>query len=150
MNGVKFEGLLKELDNNSVETLIAKNAKYSSSDDRLHNFNAGADISGQTPAQTCWGYLSKHLVALRDMVDRNDFSDREDFLEKCQDSINYIRFLWLIGNETAKSDYPSLKSARFDAEVHAWFCTASDGTEWICKNGKDWEVVDNEEKENEK
>lgn len=149
MNGVKFEGLLKELDNNSVETLIAKNAKYSSDSDRLHNFNAGADIFGGTPAQACWGYLTKHLVALRDMIEKNDFSDRADFLEKCQDSINYIRFLWCIGNEEAKFDHPSLKSARFDAELHAWFCTAPDGTEQICKNGKDWEVIDNEEKENE-
>ena len=43
--------------------------------------------------------MTKHLVALRDMVKRNDFSNREDFLEKCQDSINYIRFLWCIGND---------------------------------------------------
>ena len=43
--------------------------------------------------------MTKHLVALRDMVQRNDFSNREDFLEKCQDTINYIRFLWCIGND---------------------------------------------------
>lgn len=147
MNGVKFEGLLKELDNNSVDTLIAKNAKYSSENDRLHNFNAGADITGGTPAQACWGYLAKHLVALRDMVEKNDFSDRADFLEKCQDSINYIRFLWLIGNETTKTDHPTMALVRFDEDLEVWFCTAPDGTEWVCKNGKDWEVI---EKENEK
>lgn len=99
MNGVKFEGLLNELDNNSIQTLAMKNAKYAAEADRLHNFNAGADIFGGTPAQACWGYLTKHLVALRDMVQRNDFRDKDDFMEKCQDSINYIRFLWLIGNE---------------------------------------------------
>ena len=99
MNGVKFEGLLNELDNNSVQTLIMKNAKYAPAEDRLHNFNAGADIFGGTAAQACWGYMTKHMVALRDMVQRNDFHDREDFMEKCQDCINYIRFLWLIGNE---------------------------------------------------
>ena len=99
MNGVKFEGLLRELDENSLETLLIKNARYSAENDRLHNFNAGADIFGGTPAQACWGYLTKHLVALRDMVMRNDFHDRDDFMEKCQDSINYIRFLWCIGNE---------------------------------------------------
>ena len=43
--------------------------------------------------------MTKHLVALRDMVQKNDFHDREDFMEKCQDTINYIRFLWCIGNE---------------------------------------------------
>lgn len=99
MTHKEFEKLLKELDGNSVKTLIAKNAKYSSDDDCLHNFRAGGDIFGGTPAQACWGYLTKHLVALRDMVERDDFSDRADFLEKCQDSINYIRFLWCIGND---------------------------------------------------
>lgn len=99
MNAVKFNGLLDELDGNSLETLKTKNAKYAPEADKLHNFNAGGDIFGGTAAQACWGYLTKHLVALRDMVHRNDFHDREDFMEKCQDSINYIRFLWLIGNE---------------------------------------------------
>ena len=99
MNSRDFEALLTELDNNSVETLTRKNARYSSGEDALHNFRDGADIFGGTTAEACWGYLTKHLVALRDMVKRNDFSNREDFLEKCQDSINYIRFLWCIGND---------------------------------------------------
>lgn len=103
MNREEFEKLLDELDGNSVSTLKEKNSRYSSPDDTLHNFNSGADIMGGTPAQACWGYLTKHLVALRDMVERNDFRNREDFLEKCQDSINYIRFLWCIGNEERKN-----------------------------------------------
>ena len=99
MDRYKFEELLEELDANSVKTLIEKNARYSSPDDCLHNFNVGGDIFGGTAAQACWGYLTKHLVALRDMIERDDFHNRDDFLEKCQDSINYIRFLWCIGNE---------------------------------------------------
>lgn len=96
----RFAELIKELDGDSADTLINKNKMYSSEDDALHNFNEGADIFGGTAADACWGYLTKHLVALRDMVKRNDFSNREDFKEKCQDSINYIRILWAIGNET--------------------------------------------------
>lgn len=96
----RFAELIKELDGDSAETLINKNRMYSSEDDALHNFNDGAEIFGGTAAEACWGYLTKHLVALRDMVKRNDFSNREDFKEKCQDSINYIRILWAIGNET--------------------------------------------------
>jgi hypothetical protein len=94
-----FEKLLDELDGNSVETLKSKNAKYAKDGDCLHNFREGSDIFGDTMAKTCWGYMTKHLIALRDKVYNNDFSDREDFLEKCQDTINYIRFLWCIGNE---------------------------------------------------
>lgn len=100
MDRGEFKTLLEELDASSVSTLVEKNARYSSSEDALHNFRAGGDIMGGTTAEACWGYLTKHLVALRDMVERNDFSNRADFLEKCQDSINYIRFLWCIGNDT--------------------------------------------------
>ena len=94
----RFEELLDELDGNSLKTLKEKNARYSSDGDALHNFRKGADFTGGTVAQTCWDYMSKHLVALQDKVLRNDFSDRDDFLEKCQDTINYVRFLCCIGN----------------------------------------------------
>ena len=100
MTHENFKKLLEELDGNASDTLTGKNARYSSSDDALHNFKAGAEIMGGTPAQACWGYLTKHLTALRDMIDKDNFSNREDFLEKCQDSINYIRFIWALGNET--------------------------------------------------
>lgn len=99
MTSETFNKLLDELDGNSLETLKQKNAKYASPTDCLHNFDSGADIMGATPAQCAWGYMTKHLVALRDKVQKNDFSDRDDLLEKCQDIINYIRFIWLIGNE---------------------------------------------------
>lgn len=99
MSPDRFKELLDELDGNSLQTLKEKNARYAQNGDCLHNFRSGADIAGGTPAQACWGYMTKHLVALRDMVERDDFSNREDFLEKCQDTINYIRFLWCIGND---------------------------------------------------
>ena len=103
MTSETFNKLLDELDGNSLETLKQKNAKYASPTDCLHNFDSGAEIMGSTPAQCAWGYMTKHLVALRDKVQKNDFSDRDDLLEKCQDIINYIRFIWLIGNETEAS-----------------------------------------------
>lgn len=99
MTHENFKKLLEELDGNASETLAEKNARYSSSDDALYNFKSGAEIMGGTPAQACWGYLTKHLTALRDMIQRDDFSNRDDFLEKVQDSMNYLRFIWALGNE---------------------------------------------------
>lgn len=99
MQSERFNKLLDELDGCSLQTLKEKNARYAQNGDCLHNFRSGAEIVGGTPAEACWGYLTKHLVALRDKVKKNDFSDREDFLEKCQDTINYVRFLWCIGND---------------------------------------------------
>ena len=101
-----FKTCLEELDGQGAKTLVEKNARYSSSDDALHNFKMGAEVMGGTPAQACWGYMTKHLVALRDMIQRNDFSNREDVLEKIQDSINYLRFIWAISEEE-RSKYTS-------------------------------------------
>lgn len=103
MNRDKFNELLDEIRKASIDTLVAKNAEYSKgTDDPLHNFNEGAAMDASTPAQACWGYLTKHLVALRDKVKRNDFSDRDDLLEKCKDTINYVCFIWCIANDELK------------------------------------------------
>ena len=99
MTHERFEQLLDELDGESLATLKAKNRMYSAPTDALHNFASGADIGGCTEAQACWGYLVKHLVALRDKIKNNDFSNKDDLKEKCQDSINYIRFIWAIAHE---------------------------------------------------
>ena len=99
MTHERFEQLLDELDGESLSTLKAKNRMYSAPTDALHNFASGADIGGCTEAQACWGYLVKHLVALRDKIKNNDFSNKDDLKEKCQDSINYIRFIWAIAHE---------------------------------------------------
>lgn len=100
MTNERFNELVEQLRGASIDTLLRKNSGYATEDDRLHNFNAGAEISGLTPAQTAWGYLTKHLVALRDKVWRSDFTDVDDFLEKCQDSINYIVLIWCLGHES--------------------------------------------------
>lgn len=98
MTAAKFEELVNEIRGDSIVTLLKKNAAYATQD-KLHNFRVGGEIMGGTTAQACWGYLTKHLVALRDKVERNDFSDLEDLKEKCIDTINYTVFLWCIGYE---------------------------------------------------
>lgn len=94
-----FDKLVDEIRVESLDTLVQKNAGYNQAEDKLHNFRAGGEIMGGTAAQAAWGYLTKHLVALRDKIERNDFADRADFLEKCKDVINYVCLIWCIGNE---------------------------------------------------
>lgn len=98
MDNAKFTGLVEELRKQSLDTLLKKNANYAN-EDRLHNFRIGAALIGGTPAQAALGYMAKHMAALIDKVQKNDFTDREDLLEKCQDIINYICFIWCCGNE---------------------------------------------------
>lgn len=98
MGNAKFTGLVEELRKKSLDTLLAKQKGYAT-EDRLHNFRIGAALIGGTPAQAALGYMAKHMAALIDKVQKNDFTDREDLLEKCQDIINYICFIWCCGNE---------------------------------------------------
>ena len=100
MTNEVFSEHIKHIKNYSMDVLIAKNSNYSKGDtDALHNFVAGASIAGCTPAQAAWGYVTKHLVALRDKIQHNDFSDLADLEEKCCDIINYIAIIYSIGIE---------------------------------------------------
>ena len=143
MTHERFEQLLDELDGESLTTLKAKNRIYSAPDDALHNFASGAEIGGCTEAQACWGYLVKHLVALRDKIKNDDFSNKDDLKEKCQDSINYIRFIWAIAHEGEDTSFdynfidniPECADCKYyDVEFE------DDGKTWeepckSCKNG---------------
>ena len=97
----------------SLDILLQRNGNYAKgSDDALHNFTAGAAIAGCTPAQAAWGYVTKHLVALRDKIQRNDFSNVDDLEEKCCDIINYTAIIYAIGiDENSKSCKQQCKEA---------------------------------------
>ena len=98
MTNEVFSEHIKHIKNYSMDVLIDKNSNYSKGDtDALHNFVAGAAIAGCTPAQAAWGYATKHFVALRDKIQRNDFSDIADLEEKCCDIINYVAIIYAIG-----------------------------------------------------
>ena len=99
MSFERFNELLDELDGTSLKTLKEKNAKYSRNNDALHNFRVGASLDCSTMAQTAWHYMKKHMVALLDKIEHDDFSDKEDVKEKIQDIINYLRFIWCIAND---------------------------------------------------
>lgn len=118
MTNDRFEELVAELRDQSFETLLKKNAQYGN-EDRLHNFHRGAEIMGVTPAQAALGYMTKHFAALTDKVLNDNFVDRDDLLEKCQDIINYIIFIWCCGNERYE-EYKSERAA-MAAELESMF-----------------------------
>lgn len=155
MTHERFERLLDELDGESLATLKAKNRMYSAPNDALHNFASGADIGGCTEAQACWGYLVKHLVALRDKIINNDFSNKDDLKEKCQDSINYIRFIWAIAHEGEDTsfDYDFVSDDKEDCDTCKYDNTGLevDGVTWkepcnscrhtLLQNNKDYIIT---------
>lgn len=117
-----FRGQIDFIRGNSLDILLQRNGNYAKgSDDALHNFKVGADIDGSTPAQAAWGYMTKHLVALRDKIKRNDFADIADLLEKCTDIINYTAIIFAIGVE---------ENAKYCKTNATCACDAGQAPEW--------------------
>lgn len=104
MTHENFNNLVDSLEEIRINTLKTKNAKYAPENDALHNFHAGAEIMGVTVPECIWGYMTKHLVALRDKILRNDWEDKDDALEKIQDIQNYLTFIWCAINENNTTD----------------------------------------------
>ena len=142
MTTEQFNTLLDELDGTSLQTLKDKNAKYTAnSGDALHNFRIGAQTDGSTMAQTAWHYWKKHFVALMDKIQTNDWSNREDTLEKIQDSINYLRFIWAISEEERNNmtqenifntEESQMEADCYDCEFS--YCTPNEKPCVNCKN----------------
>lgn len=99
MTKEKFDELVDYMIEKSGKTLKEKNAKYAPENDALHNFHYGAQMDNSTTAQTIWHYWKKHMVALMDKINRDDWKDLADAEEKIQDSINYLLFIWCAANE---------------------------------------------------
>ena len=122
MTKKQFDAAIEFVRSNSMDILLQRNGNYAKgSDDALHNFKVGADIDGSTPAQAAWGYMTKHLVALRDKVKNNDFSNLADLLEKCTDIINYTAIIYAIGVE---------ENEKYCKTTATCACDAGQAPEW--------------------
>jgi hypothetical protein len=74
-------------------SLLIKGKEYRRNNDPLHNFNRGAELSGQSREKVLWGFALKHHVSFLDMLDDIDmgkFPKIETVNEKIGDLINYL------------------------------------------------------------
>ena len=106
MDRKTFETLVNEIRSASLDTLVERNFGingYAKGDSvsAIHNFEEGGKFlkDGGTPAQAAWSYMVKHLIALRDRVNNDDFEDLDEIKERCRDIINYTCIIWCIANE---------------------------------------------------
>lgn len=80
------------------EVLDQKDQEYSSDADRLHNFKAAGRMSGCSPEMALWGMFAKHLVSVKDEIDKMDENwnyvpSMAWVYEKIGDCINYLHLL---------------------------------------------------------
>ena len=75
------------------ETLSSKAKEYAPEGDKLHNFNVGARLTGQTREKVLWGFALKHYISFLDILDNLDngkLPTEAMVDEKIGDLINYL------------------------------------------------------------
>ena len=68
MNATDFNEVLERRIEQLRETLSQKGSEYAAGTDRLKNFKDTALMNECTPEQALWGFVSKHIIALKDFV----------------------------------------------------------------------------------
>lgn len=96
MNSAQFDELVKARCEKIVNTLSVKAKEYVRGEDRLHNFNRGAEISGISRERVLHGFMLKHFISYLDILDDIDKgkAPSDDLIdEKIGDIINYFILL---------------------------------------------------------
>lgn len=73
--------------------LVKKQQEYNLDVDRLSVFKTGAAMSGDSPEKVLYGFLLKHLISFRDMVNataKGEKFSKELWHEKITDIHNYL------------------------------------------------------------
>jgi hypothetical protein len=83
MNQKDFDEVVRETVTATAELLIAKGREYAGGGDRLANFKRGASLTGTTPLQVLFVYMSKHYDSLANYVKK----DAEGFEQKLSEPI---------------------------------------------------------------
>lgn len=118
MNQEQFEEIFERTVDQCREVLVTKAREYASDGDRLHNFKKAAAMNGGTPEQALWGFLTKHLVSLSDMVSSGKNFPDGVWDEKLGDSLNYLFLLRAQISETQQAQNPQ-PVINFTQHVHS-------------------------------
>lgn len=93
MKQEEFDKIVQERCTKIEDILSIKGREYRRNNNPFHNFEMGAVISNQEPSRVLDGFLLKHLISYRDIL--NDIEDgiipsEEVVEEKFGDIINYF------------------------------------------------------------
>lgn len=117
MSEQAFDELLNERLERTREVLASKASEYAVGDNRLHNFEKASEWLSVAPETALWGFLTKHLVSLSDMIEKvENGGSYPDSLweEKIGDTINYLILLEAVVKR--KKYHPEVVEPRFTAD----------------------------------
>ena len=93
MNREGFSEFYKDLVQEYYSRMIGKGAEYSTDEDAFDNFKTAAGILGGTQEQALLGFVTKHIVSIRDLIIADDLDNYEMVNEKIGDIIVYMVLL---------------------------------------------------------
>lgn len=128
MESAVFNQLVEDTLAEVKQILVAKGVEYvpgGEEQDRFHNFEISAAFNQQRSTEALWGFLTKHLVSLSDMV-KVDSTDHTmaKWDEKIHDAIIYLILLKGIVTENddkmeqLKSHSVSISTEKIDGDIH--------------------------------
>lgn len=93
MNVTRFNKLVDDTVKQIKEVLVSKGKEYSKDENKLHNFDVGARMTGESREKVLHGMALKHHISISDI--RNDAAKGklptiEMVNEKFGDAINYL------------------------------------------------------------
>lgn len=93
MTEQEFDELVESRLNKIKETLLVKAKEYRRNEDPLWNFNQAAKSEGITPTRALHGFMLKHWISYKDMlddIDKGEYSSEDYVDEKLGDIIVYM------------------------------------------------------------
>lgn len=90
-----FDEVINKTLNDLKELLTVKGKEYRRNGNPFHNFDTGAQMTGDTREKVLYGFLLKHLISVNDM--RNDLNEGNlPTKEKVEEKYNDILVYFLI------------------------------------------------------
>lgn len=100
MNYQDFNKLVEEQFGICRAILETKGKEYApDTSDRLSAFKTASSVLQKTPLQALTGQMSKHTISLYELAEL-DCKDKELWLEKITDSINYLLLMKALIHDT--------------------------------------------------
>lgn len=92
MTQINFDIVVSKRLDATQATLIEKAKDYVRNGNKMHNFDVGASITGQSREKVLYGFMLKHLISFQDMINdiENGKLPTEEYVdEKIGDIICY-------------------------------------------------------------
>lgn len=100
MTNEEFKKIVESRIAKIYSTLTVKGEEYTKSNDRLLNFYDAAYLNGVAPEKALWGFVTKHIIALKDFIKTPYDVKSDQFEEKIGDIICYMILLEALLSET--------------------------------------------------